>query len=608
MGWMTELSTVYDAVMQNSEKDDKPLPLYHIENNAPLIITIDGKGNFRSARLLSKKENQQTIMPCTEDSAARTGNTDPYPFCDKLEYVALDFGNYVKGKKLEEKHTKYLDLLRDWAESKYATKKLESVYSYVKKGTVVADILKVRIPEITNITDIDKNNVFVKWEVEIPEDAHPQTWNETEIQQSWIQYYVNCYLKERGFCYTSGAENILLSRVHPKKIRHSGDSARIVSSNDGENYTFRGRFETANQACQIGIEVTNKAHNTLRWLIARQGTTIGNGLTIVSWCSVPEVQPNILCNTPGLDDDTDDIPYSTAQEFAKALNHRLHGYYGKINNADKIMVMVINAATPGRMSILLYREFAKSDFCETLEFWHTHLAWFYTYWANKKGEKPHAVHTIGAPSPEEIAKTAYGAHLNDNVNTMAIQRILPCILDKSPMPKDIEQLCFSRASNLFTVDEGMREKTLETACAVIKYNYFVRNQEDYMVGVDEGKQTRDILFGKLLAIAEKVESQVLYARGEHRETNAMRYMQRFSKFPSSTWKLLYVDKLPPYLAQLKYKSRGWYEGLIREIETQIAPDEFVDKPLLPEFLLGYHGQLKKLWEKTDKNDTDTQED
>jgi CRISPR-associated protein Csd1 len=316
-----------------------------------------------------------------------------------------------------------------------------------------------------------------------------------------------------------------------------------------------------------------------------------------------------LCSTPGLDDEkgADEVSYSTAQEFAKALNHRLHGYYGKIENADKIMVMSINAATPGRMSILLYREFAKSDFCETLEYWHVHLAWFYTYWPNKKDEKPHAVHTIGAPSPEEIAKTAYGTHLNDNVKTMAIQRILSCILDKSPIPRDIEQLCFSRASNLFTVEESMREKTLETACAVIKYNCFVRQKKEYNVGLEEGK-TRDYLFGQLLAIADTVESRALYSRNEHRETNAIRYMQRFSKFPSSTWKLLYVDKLRPYFSQLKYNSRGWYEGLIREIETKIAPDDFVDRPLSPEFLLGYHAQLKNLWEKVDKDDTDTQED
>jgi CRISPR-associated protein Csd1 len=187
--------------------------------------------------------------------------------------------------------------------------------------------------------------------------------------------------------------------------------------------------------------------------------------------------------------------------------------------------------------------------------------------------------------------------LNANVKTLAIQRLLPCILDKTPIPRDIEQLCINRASRLVSLEATEREKTLEAACAVFRYNVYTRNKEDYKVGLEEERKDRDYLYGRLLAVADRVESQVLYKRKESRETNAVRYMQRFSKYPCSTWELLYVEKLRPYFSYLSKKGRDWYESLIQEIEVLFNHDDFVsDKALSGEFLLGYHCQQKNFWD------------
>jgi CRISPR-associated protein Csd1 len=85
-------------------------------------------------------------------------------------------------------------------------------------------------------------------------------------------------------------------------------------------------------------------------------------------------------------------------------------------------------------------------------------------------------------------------------------------------------------------------------------------------------------------------------------------MQRFAKYPNSTWKLLYVDKLQPYLKQLGSKLRSWYEGIIQDISSKFEHDEFVsDKALSGEFLLGYHCQQKDFWRKRDKKQTGNDE-
>jgi len=607
MGWLSELSTVYDRIAENKKIDNenKPLPLYHIANNASLVITLNGKGEFQSAELIKKAkgDDRQTCMPCTEEAAGRTSGIAPFPFCDKIEYVAGDYGE--KGKK-EEKYQAYLSLLGGWAESEYSNAKIKSVHTYVKNGTLIQDILKKRaIPDLDTPEKIAEatSGGFVRWKVEIPGETENRTWMDPEIQRLWIAYYSKHFSAKQGLCYVSGKIETIAGS-HPKKIRNSGDGAKLISSNDAFNYTFRGRFADADQACQIGAEVSLKAHNALRWLIERQGATVGSDLTIVAWCAASDVQPQVLQSSHDLfsDEREEEDAYYGAEASAKIIANRLRGYYGKIKDNDKILVMGLNAASPGRMSLLLYREFNKTDFCEAQEHWHTHLEWFYSYWP--KGEK-HSHQTLSAPAPEEIAKAAYGAHISDSVKIMVIERLLPCILDKAPIPADIERRCFSQASNLITIDGSFdREKTLETACAVIKYNLHTKNKEEYAVGLEKDRTDRDYLYGRLLAVADRIESMVLKERDEKRETNAVRYMQRFVKYPCSTWELLYADKLRPYSKHLKQMHPGshkWYEDIIQDISSKFDAKEFTsDKALSGLFLLGYHCQQKDFWHKQEK--------
>ncbi|MDR2608714.1 MAG: type I-C CRISPR-associated protein Cas8c/Csd1, partial [Treponema sp.] len=334
----------------------------------------------------------------------------------------------------------------------------------------------------------------------------------------------------------------------------------------------------------------------LRWLIQKQGALIGNELTIVSWCATSRVVPLRLGSSeelwPSDETDREELPYSTLEGSAKAIKSRLLGYYGKISDGDKILILGLKAGTPGRMSIQLYREFTKSDFYSAQEHWHTNLAWFHSYWKAKERRV-----TVSAPPPVEIAKTAYGGHANNDMIASVVQRLLPCIIDKAPIPLDIERLCFNRALRPQILDRSEKERTLETACAVIKYNLYTRNGKEYKVGLEEDRRDRDYLFGRLLATADRIEARALYSRREERETNAARYMQQFAKYPCSTWKLLYVEKLRPYISRLNKKSRDWYESLIQEITGLFDHDDFVsDEALSGEFLLGYHCQQRDFWD------------
>ena len=67
-----------------------------------------------------------------------------------------------------------------------------------------------------------------------------------------------------------------------KKIRNEGDGAKLISANDKENYTFRGRFIDKEQAFAIGAETSQKAHNALKWLIRKQGHSFDT-LSMITW-------------------------------------------------------------------------------------------------------------------------------------------------------------------------------------------------------------------------------------------------------------------------------------------------------------------------------------
>ena len=49
-----------------------------------------------------------------------------------------------------------------------------------------------------------------------------------------------------------------------KKIRNEGDGAKLISANDSQNFTYRGRFTSKEEAFAVGNETSQKAHNALK--------------------------------------------------------------------------------------------------------------------------------------------------------------------------------------------------------------------------------------------------------------------------------------------------------------------------------------------------------
>lgn len=122
------------------------------------------------------------------------------------------------------------------------------------------------------------------------------------------------------------------------------------------------------------------------------------------------------------------------------------------------------------------------------------------------------------------------------------------------------------------------------------------------MALEEDRTTRDYLYGRLLAVAEHLESRALYIAGEkNRDTMASRLMQRFADRPHTTWRTIELS-LTPYKARLRSNRGGFLfemdqliDQLMNLFSTNDQQESFLnDRPLSGEFLLGYHCQRQVL--------------
>ena len=620
MNWMKALLETYDACISDPALMEDPVPLLpicHTTNQAQIEITLNPDGELCDVKIVPK-EHQTTVIPCTESSGGRTSGLCPHPLADKLQYLIADYPDHIPtaSKSIKSGYELYIDQLEKWCSSEFSNEKVKSVYKYVKSGTIFNDLINHHIidadagraisksvkPDLPlfSISKIsgEQTDAFVRWRVDKQGDVVKDTWKDPDVQNSWISYYLSTK-NTRGLCYISGKEEVLAD-MHPSKIRNAGDKAKLISANDTSGFVFRGRFETSDQACGIGFETTQKAHNALRWLIGRQGYREGD-LCIVSWTPSGKAVPSPLegyydffeVDTPQID---------TGFNAAMHLNKRIGGYNSKILD-ENVMIMAMNSATPGRLSILMYRETLGKDFMERLEKWHLSCAWKHHYaFKESEGGKHVKITFVGAPSPKDIAKAAYGEKADVKIISHAIQRILPCILDGKKIPKDLVDSAVRRASNPVSMEPWEWEKTLSIACSIYKQWSGV----EYTMVLDPERKTRDYLYGRLLAVADVLESEALKSANEERQTTAMRFMQRFSEFPYSTWKDIELA-LNPYLSRLGPKAI-YYEKKLDEIMSFFDPEEFTDNSKQKgEFLLAFHSEKAEHYRKKEKNDKNMEE-
>jgi CRISPR-associated protein Csd1 len=162
-----------------------------------------------------------------------------------------------------------------------------------------------------------------------------------------------------------------------------------------------------------------------------------------------------------------------------------------------------------------------------------------------------------------------------------------------------------RSANRNNIEMWEWQRNLGVTCALYKGFYLrhplVTERRTYRMALEEDRTTRDYLYGRLLALAERIEETALRIGGEERPTTAARMMQRFADRPFSTWRNIELA-LQPYMQRLQGNRTGFLVNRKKDLDAVQALfifDDFAnDRPLSGEFLLGYHCQRQAWLSKT----------
>ncbi|MBI5558711.1 MAG: type I-C CRISPR-associated protein Cas8c/Csd1 [Deltaproteobacteria bacterium] len=660
MSWLARLYETYEAVSQNHQLNESLEPYYHKKEQCHIEIIIDGDGDFIRAEPLLQEvtygketywKGEETVIPITPKSlTGRTSGPAPYPLVEQIQYVAKDYPYYGGAK--ESYFEDFCELITCWAISEYTHPKIEAVKKYVGKGFVVRDLLKAKIlysylndgreilitnwakqgpceegskkrlpkPALLNaVNNNEQGNAKIRWRVQRLGDPDDLTWSDPILIKRWQKFQEDTNQKN-GFCQISGKESFI-AKNHPKGIIAKVNDAKLISVPTDPSYlTYQGRFTNENQPYAISFEVSQKAHNALRWLISRQGPgSQTNEQVFVTWAisgrPIPDPFDDIWAV---LGDEIKFSPESeekkgleidhsidAGQSFAIKFNNYMKGYKENIQPTESIVVLGLDAATKGRLGVMYYLKLQGSEYLERIESWHTQFAWPQRHTieipSGKEGKKPGSkvIWPVSSPVPRSIAEAAYGNILksNDTLKKSLIERILPCIVDARPLPEDILNSAVRRASNRHNCEQWEWERNLGFACALYRGFYKrhpdQKQRREYDMILEENNTSRDYLYGRLLAIAERIEEIALSVGGENRSTTAARMMQRFADRPFSTWRSIELA-LQPYMQRLQSSRPGFLTNRKKELDSVLCsfkPGDFTsDKPMSGEFLLGYHCQ------------------
>lgn len=629
MSYVNELIDLYnknqDKIGVIEYRGDIPyvlLPPFHTTVTAQITVTIDQNGNFMRAELVAQ-DDKMTIIPVTEKSGSRTAGKEPHPLCDNLRYLAGDYKDYYKDDGVCNEL--YMSQIEKWEKSTYSHEKVKAIYLYLKKATLIKDLVEQKIIKLNDNNQIDdKENMegivqtkaFVRFIIrstgenlyrEIPDEC----WKDRTLQDGYIKY-VRSQEREKGMCYLTGNMESI-SYLHSKKIRNEGDGAKLISANDSQNFTYRGRFANREEAVAVGSETSQIVHNTLKWIIRKQGAFFDT-MTIVTWESDQLSMPKWNMDTESIiteyeneqeendwdswDDDwseeeevSDGNPI-TAEKFYKALN----GYGKKVDNTSNMILLAFDAATPGRLAMIENVTLDTARYLKNIEKWHNDCNWIHEKW--KDGKR---IQFWGMVGVRDIADILFGIENKGKLSIVdgngkklyaeVAKRLLPCIWYGSNIPYDYVNLAVVKASNPLTYKERKNwERVLTLACSMVKKNEKDRNKEEWNVALDKSAKDRSYLYGRLLAVADRIEYMTYDAKDNGRITNAKRYMSTFSQRPYETWKVI-EENIQPYLAKLDVVKRKYYENLLSEICNLFDIDKFKEnKKLDGLYLLGFHSQ------------------
>ncbi|MEE8738949.1 MAG: type I-C CRISPR-associated protein Cas8c/Csd1 [Bifidobacterium sp.] len=614
------------------------LPLHHTTLKTQLCITLDSNGMLR--KIEKDSRDISIIVPCTEKSMGRSGTKPvPHPLCDQLQYVDKTYD--------ANKFDLYMKQLNSW---KGDSVKLNAIYRYLHEHSISKDArdfdIDLYIPTDALPISSDSGNseqdepndqkrfekdrkIGVRFSVEVIGDPTPYVWEDRAIRELWIAHQNNGD-KQIGVD-DFGEALYELADSFPKKIVSVDGNAKLISANDNINFTFRGRFSDKRETLRIDALTSQKIHSTLSWIVRNNGS-VTDTQDIVIWSVGGD--PSDVINPEGDSDElfaqlkvsdgaTESDQLLEMQrridiDYAEKFKRILRGYGNPRTlkqHGRKIVLVIFDAATSGRLSVTFYRELGKGEYLESILQWHIDSSWPLTRSNGEEKGKAKSIEYIGAPSFKDIVRCAYAVneqkgaeHERSNASYKRYSKtvkkeLIECMFGNKGFPDSLLWSAFHRVTRPMGYATTLSwSQNFEIACSLWKKHY-IQKGEAVTMRLDMTRNDRDYLYGRLLAIADNFEADVLYRQGDTRPTNAVKLMSNFVAKPYSTWSNLW-KQLVPYMkssdSKTLYGARR-FQNDVDDVMALFANGDYENNGALsPLFLLGYSSQRRCLKERMEK--------
>lgn len=610
MDIFTSLLKSYDYALENGLVDVHDgnstilLPLYHtnMQSNGKNIINVllDKQGNFLSANFL--EEDEIIIFPVTQDSIARSGKYPPsHPLVDKISYLIKD------NERLHEMYVESFFNLIQGISDDNVRNFLKAIKNFIFKDDFF-EIIETYIQENEG-KKIDIANTFLTFS--ISRYISGRTVSVTDYVELHNQYivYVESLDLQKGICNISGEEQ-QLTRKHRGLL---GNAKLISVSNNKENY--QGRFSNGEDIISVGYKTSEKIHLMLKFLLENRNTykRLRERQYLVNWFSddlannseIDYVTPSTFSISGALSvfDNANNAKLTT--EANELIGNSFIKGKQRFSDASKYYVAILDKASNGRISLKYFRELSISQLYRNLQKWQNNYTWEYFEQKSKK-----VVCTI--PSMEQMILSSYGIENNhklelnnDKFFKDQFQKIVMALIDGQKIPSNLEKAMEQNIKQRLKYEEKWNT-VMYTALAI----FHNRNEEDLKNMLDENNTNRSYLFGRLLAVLERIEDAT-YATGKDgnkRVTNAQKFWTSYSNNPATYMQTLltktqyYEQTLLNSNYGLAQKLRKEKDKIITAIHDNYLNSKELNQPLDYHFIFGYYAENNYIFTKNESED------
>ncbi|MDY3006048.1 type I-C CRISPR-associated protein Cas8c/Csd1 [Anaerococcus sp. AGMB00486] len=613
MSLLQVLYNSYEYAEKNKMVDkldgsDVILPMYHEKKKSDgkniISVKIDKKSNIIDANFLEK--NEIIVFPITEDSVARSSGVAPHPLVDNGAYL------FDKDSKKEEAYKKQLEEWIDYSEDDF----LKIIYNFISKD----DSFKLIVDKFYNHYVIGKgvkieykkegekkaktfdfSKVFFTFVIEDYDGIKDISVSENKkLHEAYIKYVKysneNDEEKEKIICNISGKEDYLCTKHRPLM-----GTARLISQITASDENYLGRFSNPDQTIEIGTDSSQKIHLMAKYLLSSKKTSVwlGSNSYLVNWFSDDiknDSKLNLNSSVFKIIKTITPIGTDTSKDIGESF------LKGKIlfSDSSKYYVAIFDKVSNGRSAAKYFKEMDTSILKENLGKWQNKYYWF-SY--NKELDEE----VVFTPSPYNILVSAYGIERDSTLKIASdkflqsqLQIIISSIVEGKDISDNIEKALENNLKQRQRYDKTWN-RMKNCAMAILRY------KEDIDTNMlDRENKDRSYLYGRLLAIYERIEKSCFDKDDDIRVSNAEKLWTSYINNPVLISTRL-RNMIMPYHNKLMINEnkRGIYFKLkneMREVINLIDENYNYKKqssniPLGPGFMFGYEAQMKDIFTK-----------